>query len=508
MNEFFPGVIDPIQEPEQSPVTEGWAHFPHVKQRHLDALSSLIHAPLPTPRIEADQGMVIVGGGKFLEGMVIAARMLREVGSTMPIQIWHRGDLEPIRDGAFDGIGGVTIIDSLRHAESIGGARIMRGWEQKLHALVHCNFRQILYLDADAYVVDNPAPLMKLLDRSPFVFWADLAGNYATVKWSNCWPDGENNVPAIQGGQLAIDREKAWRTLILAHWMNQHSDYYYSHMFGDQDTWRVALAAQKTKGWHNIGPAQWVDTAFVCGVEKSKPIVVHRCQGKLFRPEHIPAGKQAYSAPKWSLPQEKKVFRMFASLLADIDDSAGIFGEIYRKKLWGDMSGPGSDLATEARPYVDLMNTIIEIGGIKSVIDLGCGDGRVGMALKVPSYVGIDCHDEYTEKLRRIAPDRQWIVRDFYRHREDIPDGEALLIKDVFHHWPNKMIIDFLGWAIRSGKWNRIIFTQDCHQQEDGSDTYLGGYRALNPVMNPLKQFAPTTIVSFLHKAALMVKCK
>lgn len=507
MREFYPGIVDPIQDPELNPMVQGWAHTDENKRRHLEALNRLMASNFPSPNVIADQGMVIVGGGKFAEGIIIAARMLRECGSTMPIQIWHRGSLEPIPENAFRGIDGVTVIDSIKHAESVGGARIMRGWEQKLHAIAHCGFRKVLYIDADAYPVDNPAPLMNLLNSNQFVFWTDLPGNFNTVKWPQVWPAGDAGVPAIQGGQLAIHRESAWRTIILAHWMNQHSDFYYSHMFGDQDTWRVAIAAQNDRRtWHSIGPAPWVKTAFVCPID-SKPIIVHRCQGKLFRPENIPVGKQGYSSPKWELPKEGRVYKLFCDLLGDIDDSQKVFGEIYDRKLWGNQSGPGSDVSAEAKPYVDLMSILISIGGFKSVVDLGCGDGRVGKALKVQSYFGADVHIPFIQQLQaeNIAG-YQWKHMDFFKDRESLPSADICLMKDVLHHWPTKMVVEWISWAMNCKKWRRIFLTQDVHQTEHDTDTYLGGYRALNPLLRPLNQFPLKTVAPYLHKAVLLLE--
>lgn len=507
MREIVPGLIDPMQAPEQADKTREWAHDPEIVARHLENFKELIKRTesLPPPDADGD-GLVMVGGGKFQEHLVIACRMLRETGSNLPIQIWHRGQLEPLDLRLFSGIDGVKIINAVTHAERHGPARILRGWEQKLHALVHCGLRRVAYLDADAYFVDDPAPLFNELEKAPFVFWHDLTGNYNTVKWATVWPDGANGVDAIQGGQLAFDRVKCWRVLVLAHWMNQHSDFYYSHMFGDQDTWRVAFSAiNQRELWHCMGPAPWVKTAFLCGVDKAKPLVVHRCQGKLFRQKDIPVGKSAYGSPQWVLPKEARVFQLFAELQADITDSAMTFENIYQKKLWANGSGPGSSPTTEARPYIDYINTLISFGKIQSVVDLGCGDGVVGTHLKVHHYVGVDCTDSNISRLRTEYPNHAWIRADIYTDRESLPSAELALIKDVLHHWPNRMITEWLRWARTCRKWKHIMFTQDLAQHHDGADTYLGGYRALNPGMMPLAEFGLQIVTKYLHKSILLM---
>ena len=122
------------------------------------------------------------------------------------------------------------------------------------------------------------------------------------VKWDQIWPDGARGVPPVQGGQIVMDRRAFWRELSMAHFMNQHSDHYYQHMYGDQDGWRVAIAATRLAIKH-LGKASWEEIAFACRLQ-GKPIVVHRCQGKLFCGHDVKFSHR--------LPRESEVMRLFA----------------------------------------------------------------------------------------------------------------------------------------------------------------------------------------------------
>ena len=95
-------------------------------------------------------------------------------------------------------------------------------------------------------------------------------------------------MPPVQGGQFAIHMRHFWREFVLAHWLNQHSDFSYFHHYGDQDSWRVSLTV--TGGAYKvIGRAKWDDIAFICEAE-DRPLVVHRCRSKLFYPEDVSPG--------------------------------------------------------------------------------------------------------------------------------------------------------------------------------------------------------------------------
>jgi SAM-dependent methyltransferase len=500
LREVVPGLPDPIPEPELCPVPPGWAHGRAVVRRHREALFRLARAELPGPGPRAGAGVLLVGGGRYWPGIVVAVRMLREAGSRLPVQVWHRGPLEPVRPADLAGMEGVTFHDLTALAPA---PRTLRGWEAKTVALLACGWERVFFLDADAYCVAGPEPLLERLSPAePFLFWEDLPGTPGAVHW-HVWGLAGSPVPPVQGGQLAVQVRHFWRELVLAHWLNQHSDFSYSHQFGDQDSWRVALTVTGGR-YGRLGPARWDDIAFVCDAG-GRPCVVHRCRSKMLYPEDVSPGDGESNRRLARLPGEERAWGHWDALLAS-RPAAEVFGRVYASGVWGpgEISGDGSTPA-QARPYLDLVNGLARLGGWRRVIDLGCGDGLVASRLEVPKVVGVDCHAPHVERLRREAPGREWLHLDVDRDREALPAGDAALLKDVLHHWPNRLVRDWLGWARGCGKWRWVVCTQDAWQGADGQDCPLGGYRGLDPALGPLRGLGLVPLAEYLHKGVLLL---
>lgn len=75
-----------------------------------------------------------------------------------------------------------------------------------------------------------------------------------------------------------------------------------------------------------------------------------------------------------------------------------IFSDIYENNLWGTdnksefYSGDGSD-EEYSIPYVTVISDFIKQNGVRMVVDLGCGDFRVGKRitqLNKIRYIGVD----------------------------------------------------------------------------------------------------------------------
>jgi SAM-dependent methyltransferase len=123
-----------------------------------------------------------------------------------------------------------------------------------------------------------------------------------------------------------------------------------------------------------------------------------------------------------------------------------VFTRIYETNAWGGKpgelySGPGSAEAA-AKPYVDAVASFIRERDIRSVVDLGCGDFRVGQAIapSVASYTGIDIVESVIARNRQRhgGGNVQFLVKDIIE--DDLPQADLCLIREVFQHLSNAQI--------------------------------------------------------------------
>lgn len=463
------------------------------RDRHNQAFRSLqARLTVRAPSLPAQgDGVLLVGGGRYWPGIVVAVRMLRAVGCQLPVQVWYRGQEEPVHpEDLNDPL--VSYHDTTTYPH-----RRLGGWEAKSLALLYCGWERVLYLDADAYCVTDPTPMLECVNEDcPFAFWSDLPNTDKNVKWE--WQPVKNSqeVPPIQGGQLFFHRPGFVRELLLAHWLNQHSDYYYSKQFGDQDSWRVALAA--TDGPYRVlGTASWRRIAFVCEYEQ-QAAVVHRCQAKMMTQRDLVSDT--------SLPGEPQAVGFFQEFLHS-GPPARVFGRIYRDKDWGEGSGCGSYPAAAA-DYLRVINALLSLDNWKSVVDLGIGDGRIVSQLQSLQVTGVDCCQSMVDAQKERQPDRTWLCLDLLADREQLPAGELVLIKDVLQHWPSAVVEDWLSWAVNSGKWRDLLLTNDADQQNERQDCLLGGFRPLSARMYPLSSFSPQVVARYGRKEILRIRCR
>jgi SAM-dependent methyltransferase len=127
-----------------------------------------------------------------------------------------------------------------------------------------------------------------------------------------------------------------------------------------------------------------------------------------------------------------------------------VFRRAYREARWGGEgqgfhSGPGS-VGPAAERYAACIRQFIAERGIKSVVDMGCGDFRVASQIVSSQidYIGVDVVDELiATNNQRYGSDRvRFACLDITQ--DAVPDADLCLIREVLQHLSNAEIAKIL----------------------------------------------------------------
>ena len=190
------------------------------------------------------RGIVIAAGGaQYYTCAWVNIRMLRNLGCTLPVELWYLGERE-LTDQMKSLIEpfGVKCVDA-SEVRKRHPSRILNGWELKPYSILYSRFKEVLYLDADNVAVRNPEFLFEASEykNQGAVFWPDF-GRLEQERpiWRICGVDYRDE-PEFESGQILIDKARCWRALMLTMWYNEHSDFFYQYIHGDKETFHLAF---------------------------------------------------------------------------------------------------------------------------------------------------------------------------------------------------------------------------------------------------------------------------
>ena len=122
------------------------------------------------------------------------------------------------------------------------------------------------------------------------------------------------------------------------------------------------------------------------------------------------------------------------------------FDKIYADNHWGGKygdfcSGPGSDDGFTQK-YCALVRAFITLHHLTRVVDLGCGDFRVGRRICSPSveYIGVDVVSSLIHHLTRTFGSPVIAFRHLNVVDQTPPAGDLCMIRQVFQHLSNDEI--------------------------------------------------------------------
>ncbi|HVK57286.1 MAG TPA: glycosyltransferase family 9 protein, partial [Candidatus Kapabacteria bacterium] len=224
-------------------------HNIHEKNANTKTDEFLATLPKYPPGSYDGRGIVICAGTvSYFAQAWVCLRMLRQLGCTLPVEVWHFGEEElDRRMAALLAPLNVQCVNA-RERMKMAPMRNPLGWELKCYSVLYSKFQEVLSLDADNVPIVNPT---FLFDTTAFhekgaIFWPDY-GTLAPSRsiWKICGVPYRKEAE-FESGQMVINKEKCWRAQNLAWWYNDHSELFYRHIHGDKDTFHMAWRRTRT----------------------------------------------------------------------------------------------------------------------------------------------------------------------------------------------------------------------------------------------------------------------
>lgn len=153
-----------------------------------------------------------------------------------------------------------------------------------------------------------------------------------------------------------------------------------------------------------------------------------------------------------------------------------VFTRVYADNQWGGeegefCSGQGSD-ERFAAPYVALVAPFLrakagELGRRVVVVDLGCGDFRVGGRLVGDhvSYIGVDVVPALVDRNARAFGGEHVDFRCLDIVDDPLPEGDVCLLRQVLQHLSNAQILAVLD---KLSQYDHVFVTEHQPAEPEG----------------------------------------
>lgn len=196
----------------------------------------------PAERFSGRGIVLCAGGERYFTNAYVCASILRMHGCRLPIQFWHLGARE--MSGEMRKLVthlNIECVDAFSLRTKYP-ARILNGWELKPYALIHSPFEEVLLLDADNVAVRNPEYLFAADQyvQTGAIFWPDVGRLKASRAIWDIVGVTYRDEPEFESGQIVVDKRRCWKALQVTMLLNEWSDFYYRHIYGDKETFHMA----------------------------------------------------------------------------------------------------------------------------------------------------------------------------------------------------------------------------------------------------------------------------
>lgn len=152
--------------------------------------------------------------------------------------------------------------------------------------------------------------------------------------------------------------------------------------------------------------------------------------------------------------------KLFPSKIPEFTNSEDYWKSRYEA---GGNSGEGS-YGLLADYKADFLNAFVDKHDLKTVFELGCGDGNQLSKLKFPQYVGVDISTHCLEVCQKTADERgyEFMTPDSFDTQYDDQSIELGLSLDVIYHLiEDEIYHDYMKCIFRASSKFVIVYASD-----------------------------------------------
>jgi len=170
------------------------------------------------------------------------------------------------------------------------------------------------------------------------------------------------------------------------------------------------------------------------------------------------------------------------------------------KKYWkdrynrGKTSGKGS-YGDRAIFKTDVLNEFIKKNNIKSIIDLGCGDGNIASMLNIEKYVGLDISKTAMDTFKERNPDKEvlYYSRNNIKNLKKTTNDLVMSIDVLFHLIEKSVFKQYLQdlFALPS----KYVIIYSSNQEVENTEEHVKHIKFLPIVRNNFKNFELKEII-------------
>ena len=249
-----------------------------------------------------------------------------------------------------------------------------------------------------------------------------------------------------------------------------------------------------SKHWHWRGGAMWNTPSHLCPVRadiaKAHPLRAavwgeDLQWGDILAPHlhtSVRAGAAGEALYFYELDTRKTLRRTLPVELPAPAPHAAVFAPLYAR--CSDVPDRRGSSAAYTAPYRAFVAEFCRVRGIRSVVDMPCGDMQVGAAIDygAASYLGVDVIAERIAENRKLFPDRQFVQADMTTWTP--APADLLLVKDCLQHWSNAEVRAWLE-RLKTMKFCYALITNCAYGPTLNSDCATGQWRALDLTQAP-----------------------